>query len=125
MGSTGDEATDGPTGVMDEDAWFDVDMGGPLDTEVQLSGEGGETEHLSEYLGRYVDPVCIPLPINLVLFSMCNYNGSQLWSLRLHLQQERWDEQLPSLIDAYLHFKSHEFDNSHSHSPTRGDDLEH
>ena len=52
MGSTGDEATDGPTGIMDEDAWFDVDMGGPLDTEVQLSGEGGETEHLSEYLGQ-------------------------------------------------------------------------
>ena len=52
MGSTGDEATDGPTGVMDEDAWFDVDMGGPLDTKVQLSGKGGETEHLSEYLGQ-------------------------------------------------------------------------
>jgi hypothetical protein len=51
-GGTGDEATSGPTGVMDEGLWFDDDMGGPLDTEMQISGEGGETEHLSEYLGR-------------------------------------------------------------------------
>ena len=52
MGGAGDEALGGPMGGIDDGGWFDDDMGGPLDTELQLSGKGGETEHLSHYLGQ-------------------------------------------------------------------------
>jgi hypothetical protein len=36
----------------DELGWFDDDFQVPLDSELQISGEGGETEHLAEYLGK-------------------------------------------------------------------------
>lgn len=51
MGGADGEVLDEPIGSTDDSGWFD-DLGGPLDTELQLSGEGGETEHLSEYLGQ-------------------------------------------------------------------------
>jgi hypothetical protein len=51
MGGCDDEVRGEPMGSADDSGRFD-DMGGPLDTELQLSGEGGETEHLSEYLGQ-------------------------------------------------------------------------
>jgi hypothetical protein len=51
MGGADGEVLDEPIGSTDDSSWFD-DLGGPLDTELQLSGEGGETEHLSEYLGQ-------------------------------------------------------------------------
>ncbi|KAI0247383.1 hypothetical protein BJV78DRAFT_1157258 [Lactifluus subvellereus] len=94
MGSAGDEVLGGPTGGMDDGGWFDDNMGGPLDTELQLSGEGGETEHLSQYLGH-----------------LRSHTTSQTWSMRSIQLQSRWDEQLPSLIEAYLDFKLHECDN--------------
>jgi hypothetical protein len=52
MGGTGDEALGGPMSGMDDGGWIDDNMGGPLDTELQLSGKGGETEHLLQYLGQ-------------------------------------------------------------------------
>jgi hypothetical protein len=51
MGGAG-EALGEPMDTMDDSSWLDDNMGGPLDAELQLSGEGGETEHLSEYLGQ-------------------------------------------------------------------------
>jgi hypothetical protein len=51
MGGRGDEVISETMGNTDDGDWFD-EMAGPLDTELQLSGEGGEAEHLSEYLGQ-------------------------------------------------------------------------
>jgi hypothetical protein len=45
-----DSAAPGPD--TDELGWFDDDFQAPLDSELQVSGEGGETEHLAEYLGK-------------------------------------------------------------------------
>jgi hypothetical protein len=45
-----DSAATGPD--IDELGWFDDNFQAPLDSELQVSGEGGETEHLAEYFGK-------------------------------------------------------------------------
>jgi hypothetical protein len=48
--SAGDTAANDPAG--DEAGWFNKDWNNnPLDLEVQVSGEGLETEHFEQYIG--------------------------------------------------------------------------
>jgi hypothetical protein len=50
---TGGDTDSTPTEPGAEDAgWLDEELQSPIDTELQLSSEGGETEHLAEYLGK-------------------------------------------------------------------------
>jgi hypothetical protein len=44
--------------------------------------------------------------------------------MRYHQLHSRWDEQLPTLIDAYLEFKLHECDNLYPRNLNPGDTVE-
>ncbi|KAI0058312.1 hypothetical protein BV25DRAFT_1902184 [Artomyces pyxidatus] len=76
------------------DEWNNV----PMDTEIELSAEGGEHELLQEFARR---PSSRPK------------NTENTWSQRIIKQEARWQDQLPTLVLAYL---------QHRHNPLPVDD---
>ncbi|TFY78037.1 hypothetical protein EWM64_g5975 [Hericium alpestre] len=69
-----------------DDAWEDEDEE-PMDPEIELSAEGGEAEHLLEYVGSYKRKAM-------------QTNASQIKTASI-----KWNEQLPDLIDVYLQWQ--------------------
>ncbi|KAI0059962.1 hypothetical protein BV25DRAFT_1918089 [Artomyces pyxidatus] len=71
--------------------WIDIEDEGPLDQELEISGEGGETEYLAEYIGKMSK-------------SRFGTKSTQSWSARILHAEARWRVQLPALVDAYMQY---------------------
>ncbi|KAA1471649.1 hypothetical protein DENSPDRAFT_880661 [Dentipellis sp. KUC8613] len=74
--------------------WMEIDDNDtPLDVGLELSAEGGETEYFADYLGN----------------GTTSRLASQAWTTRIRNAEEKWVQQLPALIDAYLVYQSDGF----------------